>query len=270
MADRSDPKVVVPAVLLKSGFPFQTAVADVVRRTPGWSVTAEEFPWRDDLGEDHFLDLAAESEAGNILTIEAKKTDSSIYTFLLPQPARVEEFRARVLHLRELTKPEETSVARLELYCAEWHIEPASAEAAFCCVSKGQNSGDSRLLERDAQLLVRGTDAYAAHEIRRYVFRPMSPWMVAPIIPVIVTSAQLFVTRYEPTKVSLETGKFSEIPSYTAVNVVRFRKPFLSHPARDLGERTVLVVNAQGLGEVLRTLAPGRGYSASTETRYLT
>src|SRR6266850_8273666 len=109
MVDKSGPQAVVPATPRKGGFPFQTAIADFVRRTQGWTVTAEEFPWRDHLGKDHFLDVAAESQAGNILTVEANKTDSEIYTFLLPEPARADELRAQVLHLKELTRPEATS-----------------------------------------------------------------------------------------------------------------------------------------------------------------
>jgi hypothetical protein len=275
MTDTPDPTVIVPASLVKSGFPFQTAVADMVVRTPGWILAAQEFPWRDDLGKDHFLDVVAESSSTGVrLTIEAKKTDKEIYTFLRPDAARPlvrdKECRARVLHLRELTTAWETDVGRLEVYCEEGEIRPDSVESAFCVVSTSMSGGNSRLLERDAQLLIRGTDAYAFREKRRYVFKQSAPRMthVEPIVPVIVTNAPLFVARYEPSKVSLETGAFSEIPPHTPVNVVRFRKAFLSHAEHDLGDRTVLVVNAEGLAEVLRELAASQGSHRSSRAPY--
>jgi hypothetical protein len=271
MTDIPDPNVVVPASLVKSGFPFQTAVADAVAHTPGWGVVAQELPC-DELAKDHFLDIVAEGrDSAVILTIEAKKTDKEVLTFLLPEPAKDSESGARILHLRELTRAEETTVARLQIYSAEWQFSPASAQSAFCVVSTSTTGADSRLLERDSQLLIRATDAYAMAEKRRYEFKQMAPRLPRqPIIPMIVTNAQLFVARYEPGEVSLETGRFSETPPHSPVNVIRFRKSFLSHPERDLGERTVFVVNARGLAEVLKTHARLPGRCVSVETLYVT
>jgi hypothetical protein len=168
----------------------------------------------------------------------------------------------------QLTTAEETDRARLEVYCEEGDIRPGSVESAFCVVSTSTSGGDSRLLERDAQLLIRGTDAYALREKRHHVFKAPGWAYVEPIVPVIVTNAPLFVARYEPSKVSLETGSFLEIPPQTPVNVVRFRKAFLSHPEHDLGDRTVLVVNAQGLAAVLKELAADSGSHQTSKRPY--
>lgn len=48
-----------------------------------------------------------------------------------------------------------------ELFCRDWRLSPKSAESAFCVVSTSASGKDQRLLERDAQLLVHATDAYA-------------------------------------------------------------------------------------------------------------
>jgi hypothetical protein len=77
-----------------------------------------------------------------------------------------------------------------------------------------------------------------------------------PVVPVLVTNAPLFVGRYAPGQVSLATGQFEQ-PSAVRISptdLVRFRKAFVSHAQRDLGERTILVVSAQVFGHLLRDL----------------
>src|SRR5205809_4515246 len=62
MADQPNsetPQAVINA-LLASGFPFQTAVAQVVRQCRGYRLVGEEVAWRDDTGTDQFLDLVAQ------------------------------------------------------------------------------------------------------------------------------------------------------------------------------------------------------------------
>jgi hypothetical protein len=76
-------KQAVINALLASGFPFQTAIADVVRHVPDWSIEKEEFPWRDDTGTDRFLDLVVCKNNLHV-TIECKKTQKEIFTFLQP------------------------------------------------------------------------------------------------------------------------------------------------------------------------------------------
>src|SRR5262245_23905892 len=103
-SDAPDPNLVVPESLKRSGFPFQTAIADVVARTRGWRVGAQETPWQDEFGKTHFLDIVAASETGAVLTIEVKKTEKEMYVFLLPEPARNDIQHVRLVYLRELTR----------------------------------------------------------------------------------------------------------------------------------------------------------------------
>jgi hypothetical protein len=51
----------VYGALQASGFPFQTAVEYVIRKTDEWSVLGIESPWRDSDGADQFLDIVAGS-----------------------------------------------------------------------------------------------------------------------------------------------------------------------------------------------------------------
>ena len=103
------------------------------------------------------------------------------------------------------------------------------------------------MLERDAQLLIRGTDAYAKRYKAQFKVKHQ-PEHDRVVVPVIVTNAKLFVAEYDAGAVSLETGQL-DIPSkatLTEVPGVRFRKAFTS-TGTDLGDRTVFVVRATNL-----------------------
>jgi len=56
-----------------SGFPFQTGVAQTIRDTNLWQIDAEEFPWRDPLGGDQFVDIIC-SHGAMTAVVECKKT----------------------------------------------------------------------------------------------------------------------------------------------------------------------------------------------------
>lgn len=114
------PQSVISA-LLASGFPFQTAVASIVRGTNGYTLAGEEVAWKDEMGNDQFLDLVA--ERGHVfLPIECKKTQKEMLTFLRPSPARGDEARARCAYLTQV----KDSTRRLELFCSEWQLTPRS------------------------------------------------------------------------------------------------------------------------------------------------
>jgi hypothetical protein len=72
------------------------------------------------------------------------------------------------------------------------------------------------------------------------------------IIPVIVTNASIYTTRYDPRSVSLDTGEFTTPPDdVTQPQCVRFHKTFPSDSSQDLGARTVFVVTADAFGQFL-------------------
>jgi hypothetical protein len=247
--DDSAAKQAAISALLASGFPFQTAISEVVRHVPDWKIEAEEFPWRDDSGADRFLDLVI-SKQNLIITIECKKTQKDIFTFLQPTGTGQKKVnRSRCLYLHQI----EDSSMRIELFCGDWDIEPYSLESAFCVVSTSESGKDQRLLEKDAQLLVRGTDAYGRH-----LTPARQTAMGVPdrlIVPLIVTNARLFNANYDPRDVSLDTGQLLIKPvlDISPIECVRFRKAFTA-ANRDVGDRTVFVVAATSLEKVLHEL----------------
>ncbi len=240
----------VYGALQASGFPFQTAVEHVIRNTEQWSVLAIEFPWTASEGGDQFLDIVAGS-GQFVAGVECKKTQKEKFTFLLPQGGKATTVdRARLLYAEQIRD----STRRWELFCNDWRVGPLSNESAFCIVSTSKSGRDQRMLERDAGRLILGTDAYALRAARELAVSAADE-PGRPFVPVLVTNAPLFVARYKPTEVSLESGEFATSPTdIVAVPWARFRKSFPSHSGRDLGDRTVFVVTASSLMEFLAEL----------------
>lgn len=144
------------------------------------------------------------------------------------------------------------------IFCSDWLFDPPSWEAVFCVV--GGDSKTRRLAEEDAQRLVSATDAYAS--MSRHTYEPQRhPDGVTPIVPVIVTTAKMYVTRYGTSAVSLGNGEFNDASAVTTepVTIVRFRKPFVTHTNRDLGDRTVLVVAAEAFDDFLESVSVQHG-----------
>jgi hypothetical protein len=110
------------------------------------------------------------------------------------------------------------------------------------------------MLERDAHLIVRGTDAYARYYIQNFRVK-QGPEPDTLIVSLIVTNAKLFVAGYNPADLDLETGQFPlPLPATVSpVPWVRFRKAFTSG-SEDVGDRTVFVVRATELATWLGKL----------------
>jgi hypothetical protein len=262
MTNRFEPSQRAISAILASGFPFQTAIARIVDLAPNCKLVDEEFPWRDANGDDRFLDIVVTKQRF-VITIECKKSQKEILTFLQPDSADVDATRVRCLHLASL----QDSTNRMAVFCDEWTLTPKSSEARFCVVSTSVSGKDQRMLERDVQLLVRGTDAYARLMNSDLMWRrPNEP--NRPVIPVLVTNADLLVARYDSSDVSLETGQLpSERPAtWSRVPWIRFRKAF-SSDGTDVGERTVIVVRAAALAEWLGKLDAGSWKPTTSSTR---
>jgi hypothetical protein len=159
----------------------------------------------------------------------------------------------------------------MELYCTGWNFSPKSAESAFCVVSTSGSGKDQRMLERDVQRLIRGTDAYAQHFKREFKVKE-DPEPDRFILPVLVTNAKLFIAEYDAADISLDTGQFTMPPAANISHVswVRFRKAFTSD-RNDLGQRTVFVISATALTTFLNKLdyirtIPSEGGSIHVQT----
>lgn len=240
------------AALQRSGFPFQTAVAHVVRSIKGWSVHASEYPWKDPAGKDEFLDVVI-TNGDLFATLECKKSEKEILTFLRPLGGGASTgLYERVRCLR--------GASNYRLVCEDWALWPNSYESEFCVISMS-TSGEGRVLERIARLVVYATDALAINQEKRFEARRDPPPKADRIyFSIIVTNAPLYTVRYSPKEVSLRSGKFETRPEdikpgdRERVPWIRFRKAFTSPVGIHLDERTVFVVHAENLGEFLGLL----------------
>lgn len=239
-----------------SGFAFQLTVEHLVRSSHGhhWRVVSREHPWRDPAtGAEGFIDLVLQSGAVTWV-IECKRTRGASWVFLVESDKPEQVDRCRCLWV----------VGHKSGRClAGWddiHQKPDSTESSFCVI-RGSGEAAPPLLERIASRLLLATDCLAEQEVRLLTTRSEGSWGV--YAPVIVTTAALHVSRIDPRVVSIHDGTVSALES-TRVPLVRFRKAFLTREpprstATTLGqaaverERTVLVVSAEALTDVLKS-----------------
>jgi hypothetical protein len=244
----------VVSSLLSSGFPFQTAITDLITKQPKWSIERTEYPWEDINGQHQFLDIVAYK--GNLIaTIECKKTEKEILTFLNPGSHPDNITGSYCINLKQV----QDSTQRMDMYNSAWYFLPPSFNTSYCVVSTSDSGKDHRLLERDAALLIRGTDALAVHF--KESFNPKTfPNTERIHVPIIVTNAPLYVASYDPIEVSLQSGRFTEVPNnMTEVPWVRFTKSFTSNPRGVLMPRTIFAINALKFAEFLKTIDFERG-----------
>ena len=247
------PVKVIEAALKGSGFPFQTAVRHVIgtHKSPRYTIHASEYPWLNRKNEHDFLDLVAASSQ-LVLTIECKKTKQEKYIFLLPEGAEhtgdVQDFRCcNIVYYNE---PERAARA----VCQTVLMDPGSPVSEFCVVSTNSRE---RMLERDAAMLVNATDEFVRDKQERPKLGLVAPYVV---VPVLVTNAKLYKARYDPEEVSLLTGEMDKVRgNLEPAQWIRFHKSFVAGYGRDLGLRSIFVVNASSLTKFLSRLEQAIG-----------
>jgi hypothetical protein len=234
------------APISASGFPFQTAVASAVRELGLYDVQ-EEIAWQQRDGSDKFLDLVAVNNRVRIC-IECKKTNNEKFVFLLPsgEVSAPDESQLKCLFLNQV----ERVYKNRRVLWGTASSGPITHNAMYC-VARTANGG--RLLETDAQPLVRATEAYAIDRYPKFDPGP-NDLETVPCIPVLVTNAPLFVMGYDPSEVPLESGIYkAKVEQFHPVEFVRFTKEFLTSEV-EARTRTVIVCQATAVGKLLRNL----------------
>jgi hypothetical protein len=248
-------------VLGGSGFPLQTAVAVAIRdvRAPSHHGghrlfdVHEEIAWRDRDGTDKFLDIVAIGERVRLF-VECKKTKDK-YVFLVSGEYEVKPdvHKLKCVYLSALQGQNKGTVC-----WGEGFADVPSYEARYCVVNKDAKDGKGRLLERDMQPLVNGTEAWARDRIREIQYNPNRPDLNSFMcVPVLVTTAQLFIARCHPIlDVALDSGIYKAKQEHLEpVSYIRFTKEFTTTRACVANTRTVIVANATAIGEVFAWLS---------------
>jgi len=233
--------------LSASGFPMQTAVAAAIRSLGLYEVQ-EEIAWRDPDGADKFLDMVAVGGGVRVL-IECKKTLQDKFIFLLPETGepRQRQPTLRGVYLYQIPD----STLRAAVAWGRISTLPTSFDSMYCVT---KTSSPNRLLETNAQALVRATEAYALDRCKG--FRPQAHEAKSiPCIPVLITNAPLFVARYRPDAVSLDSGIYQARSEHlSAESAIRFTKQFTTSLDIETRERTVLIAHTSAIAELFRCL----------------
>ncbi len=233
------------AALLKSGFPFQRKVKQIIHAAPEWSVLYEEFPWRDDLNaKDSFLDIVAGTKQ-LLITVECKKAEDEKILFLVEPDGPVPECSCVSLGLQgNLSTP----------FPSAWIIRPESPNATFAIPFRNGKPDSNRLLEVDIQQLLRGTiTAARSKQAQRTVQSLQAP---LPILPLYVTTAELLVTEVDYDQLDLRTGKVTpNAQDFRSTPFVRFTKTFISYKDVEVPSLTAIVVQAHHIAELLSKFA---------------
>jgi hypothetical protein len=239
---------------------LQLALEDAVRSTERrhrFEIEAREHPWKHE-DESGFIDLIL-GRSTMRLVCECKRTRDANWVFAVEHDA-ADEQRARLLWT-EVT-------ARGPL--SDWFnflMETASPQSSFCMI-RGQGENDSPLLERLAGKLMSSVEALADEELRLRV--PGDTRDNRRVyVPIVVTTARLWVCRYDPGKIDIATGRVDEA-AFEEVQTIRFKKALSSagtveaeesqempyrrfRQVSRLQERTVFVVNSSAFVSLLES-----------------
>lgn len=244
-------------IVNRSGFLFQVAVEDHLRRTArehSWSIIAHEYPWTSlDAARTGFIDLVA--ARGNFRCVfECKRTQGGEWIFLAPDGSKdTDELRVLWAYRGE--------TGDRSWGWDDFRFQPRTLRSEFCIV-RGASDDDRPLLERLGSDLVRAAESLAREDLS-VRDRREGPMLY---VPVIVTNARLYTCQVEPGAVDLATGEVPQSACFAEVSAIRFRKALLSDQKHDtrtysttaegqlLKERSAMVVHISHLVEWLKRL----------------
>jgi hypothetical protein len=185
-----------------------------VNSTSNWRIYLEEHPWRSEDSEG-FIDLVIHrKESTSAMVIECKRVRETAWVFLIPEinPKERSEVRLWVSDY-ENSKWEKFGWAK-------WNAMPPSFESEFCAIP-GQEYGRQTILERIASDLIDSVEALAWQERERLTSHVALRRIYNPVI---ITTAELRVSSFEPSSISLRDGCLPEDPAFEIVPYIRFRK----------------------------------------------
>jgi hypothetical protein len=264
----------------ESGFPLQLGLKLLVQNDPhahDWRVILSEHPWKDPLSEtEKFIDLVIQGQGPGgpmRLVTECKRARETEWLFLREKTGNDPSDNRLNIRSRILT----TAPSSFMDVWINAPFIPGSPQADFCVVRKGGKRSEE-LVEKTAAEVVRATEALALQEYHLHtggsvVPRPGKKPISRLYIPMIVTTAKLYICDADYQKVDFQTGEV-EGATITPVSVVRFAKSFAAGDAKRVGdisvqafaeqtERSVLVVQAAAFAEFLGKFDMGRNTNAN-------
>ena len=208
----------------QSGFPLQAGVDQFVTssiNSLGWKVLYREHGWRFDDHQSGFIDLVLEDRYGtSVLVIECKRVLESDWVFLDTSPTKSNSKETRLWATNTANHGQE--------HCGFFDARslPESPESMFCVVA-GQDAKSRPMLERLAAETIASVEALALEEHPVIAKRQYGLRMY---VPVIITTAKLHLSRFNPGNVNMATGEPADV-AHEEIKWVRFRKQFSSDVA---------------------------------------
>ena len=240
-----------------SGFPLQIRIAHDANSTSNWEVFLEEHPWHsNETGSEGFIDLVVrdQNHAVQAMVIECKRVRDTAWVFLIPKVKQTKDPRIERSHVR-LWFSSHCHVKWNEFGWSDCQANPFTYESKFCAI-QGQESGRRNLLERTAFDLIESVEALAWQERKLQEGNGGNLFLFERrYTPVIITTAELRVSFFDPSSISSHDGTLPNDTSFEVVPYIRFRKSLTSNFGSSIGksiqeayqtsERTVFVVNSE-------------------------
>lgn len=260
------------SIVNATGFAFQLAVEELVQGSQdehGWTVTSREHGWHNSDGEPRFIDLVLTNGRMHMI-IECKRVRDTQWVFLVPDPPKGRRAEPR-RHFRAAFCRHGTaeSGSHPTIGLTEFQVDPRCWESAFCAARGMSDRGDTPLLDRVCAELTTAADAILSQQalLNRVPHPGNDVWIT---VPVIVTTAEISICKFDPGAVSLVKGELDQSAvTVESVPVVRYRKSFNVHASAEdhrgtigallhgigalevFSQRTVFVVSAGHLAKWL-------------------
>jgi hypothetical protein len=244
----------------KSGFPLQIRLANIASSSQRWELFLEEHPWHSKrTNSSGFIDLIirkSEVTLQTLFLIECKRVQDKQWVFLIPETTSC--LRSNTRFWRSMHHLSEWNI--FDWYDSQ--IEPQSFESKFC-VMEGEH-GRRDLLDRLSFELLESLDEFTSQE-KTLIDKQATPGthFHRIYIPLIVTTAKLIVSHFEPSSIPLKEGSLPSDARFEEVPFVRFRKTLTTHitsprvqtisEAHQTAERTVFIVNSEGFENFLNS-----------------
>ena len=222
-----------------------------------WDILLEEHPWRvEETGSEGFIDLVVVDRMSKFetLVIECKRVRQTGWVFLHPKSPSSNRSQAKIfgLHFAD---------SKWKKFGWEnWQADPVTYQSQYCAIP-GQDRGRKNLIDRTASELVFSVEALANQE-KLLQQKNGADNLSRVYIPVIVTTAQLFIAEVDPSNISLEDGCLPKDTPYSEVPFIRYRKSLSNFTGTSAGksigefhtesERTVFIVNALNFEKFLK------------------
>jgi hypothetical protein len=231
-----------------SGYQFQQAVVEKLRtlstnRTFDGILT--EHSWSHEKENlTGFIDIILMHDYVR-LVIECKRSLNASWIFLLPKDKQVNTDTAR------LGWGFRNDSSKQTFYCYnDFNFEPKSYISNFCVI-RGSDASNSSFLERLCNFLIISQDALTKEELTISTNRLPNRILT---IPIIITTAQLFVCKYNISDISLVNG-FTSNADFEIVPFIKFHKTLVNENLRGNiinlqesnkeKERTVFIINSE-------------------------